>query len=97
KLRPLLLDFGFRTVRTPRFSGVQVDYVEPGGPAERAGLGVGDILVEADGRTVSTRDEFYLIFASKQVGDEVRLKVYRGGVFEDCVYTVEEAAAPESV
>ncbi|MCC6545684.1 trypsin-like peptidase domain-containing protein [Candidatus Sumerlaeota bacterium] len=92
RLRPLLLDFAFRTLRTPRVSGVQVMDVRSGGPAEQAGINVGDVIVTAEGRTVTSREEFYLLFASRQVGDQVKLKLWRNGKESDVVYTVMEAA-----
>ncbi|MEO8377910.1 MAG: trypsin-like peptidase domain-containing protein [Candidatus Sumerlaeota bacterium] len=91
RLRPLLLDFTFRTVRTPRVSGVQVLDVRDGGPAEEAGINVGDVILSAEGRTVGSREEFYLLFASRQVGDQVKLKLWRSGKESDVLYTVKEA------
>ncbi len=92
RLRPLLLDFAFRTIRTPRLSGVQVFDVRGGGPAQDAGIQVGDVIVAADGRPVESREEFYLVFASRQVGDQVTLKAWRNGQLVESVYTVKEAA-----
>lgn len=91
KLRPLLLDFAFRTLITPRLQGVQVFEVRPGGPAEQVDIKIGDVIVEAEGRPIASRDEFYLLFASRQVGDTVKLKLWREGRISDVVYTVKEA------
>ncbi len=91
RLRPLLLDFTFRTLRTPRITGVQVLDVRDNGPAEQAGINVGDVILSADGRSLRSREDFYLIFASRQVGDQVKLKLWRNGQESDVVYTVKEA------
>jgi putative serine protease PepD len=52
--------------------------VEDGGPADRAGLRTGDLLVEAGGRPVTDADELYEVL--DQVGDEqtLALRVVRG-------------------
>jgi serine protease Do len=95
RLRPLLLDFDFRTVRTRQFTGVQIVEVTAGGPAEGSGLQPGDLLLEADGRPVASREDFYLLFASKQVGERVRLKISRGNQELDIEYRVQEAPDPD--
>ncbi len=91
RLRPLLLDFAFDTIRRSRQTAVQIFDVEEGGPAELAGLRPGDLLIEADGRNIKTRQDFYLLFASKQVGDKVGLKYVRNGDVKETVYEIAEA------
>ena len=50
----------------------------PGGPAAKAGLRVGDIILEIDGKTVGNSDELIVIVRSHNVGDRVRVKYQRG-------------------
>jgi S1-C subfamily serine protease len=52
--------------------------VEDGGPADRAGLRTGDLLVEAGGRPVTDADELYEVL--DQVGEDqtLALRVVRG-------------------
>ena len=88
RLQPLLLDFSFRGVMSAQLRGVRLFDVKPNGPAQKAGLAEGDILIEADGRSIGGRDDFYLLFAGKQAGDKVRLKVWRDGEVRDAEYTV---------
>ena len=95
RLRPLLLDFAYQTFRSPRLQGVQVQGIISGGPAESSGLQAGDIIVEADGKPVTSRESFFVLFASKQVGDAVRLKVWRQGELTDIEYQIREAARPQ--
>mgnify|MGYP000931621482 CR=1 FL=1 len=59
--------------------------------AEQAGVQVGDVILSAEGRTVETREDFYLLFASRQVGDQVKLKLWRNGKESEILYTVAEA------
>ena len=49
--------------------GVQVVAVMPGGPAERARLQRGDLILEADGRTVAAQQMLRELLASRRPGD----------------------------
>lgn len=92
RLRPLLLDFAFRTVRTRSGQAVQILGMEPQGPAEVAGLQPGDLLISVDDQRVTSRDEFLVLFGSKQVGDLVELEVVRqGGSPFKTKYEIQEA------
>ena len=58
---------------------VLVTKVSPDGPADRAGLAVGDIIVGVGSDPVRTQDEFYQrVWAKRHAGDEVPLKVLKG-------------------
>ena len=43
-----------RGLSLPRVYGLVVDDVLPGGPAEQAGVKIGDVVIEAEGRPIST-------------------------------------------
>jgi putative serine protease PepD len=53
--------------------------VTPGGPAERAGLQPGDVIVDVDGEPVGSYEEFVVSIRSHQPGETVQLTVQRGG------------------
>jgi tetratricopeptide (TPR) repeat protein len=53
--------------------------VQPGGAAHKAGLQAGDIVVEYDGRPVSSNANLLKSVAASQAGRRVMLKVRRGG------------------
>lgn len=87
--------------------GLLIVEVARGGPADRAGLQAaevrrqgreivftgGDILVEADGRAIKTRDELSILLENhKRVGDSVDLAVVRGD--ETLDVTVELGELP---
>ncbi len=93
RLRPLLLDFDFQSVRSAEGRAIRVLEVAPGGPAEDAGLRAGDVILEADGRPVESRENFLLVLRGKQVGDTIRLTVWRGGDVLSKDYKVLEAPA----
>lgn len=91
--RDLMVDFDFRTVRTRQGTAVQILTVDPSGPAASAGLQPGDLLLGVDGREVKSREDFFLILASKQVGNELQLEILRHGENEPITisYTIAEA------
>lgn len=59
--------------------GLTVIYVQPGSPAERAGLREEDVVLKVDGRPVSGRADFTARIWGKKPGDEVRISVRREG------------------
>ena len=53
--------------------GALVDNVVPGGPADRAGLGPGDIIITIEGKRVSTPSGVARVILRKKPGDTIRL------------------------
>jgi putative serine protease PepD len=51
----------------------------PGGPAQKAGLKGGDIIIEIDGKKINTPEELVVSVRSKNVGDRVTLVFMRDG------------------
>ena len=48
------------------------------GPADKAGIKPGDVILEFDGRRVNDPDDLVVAIRAKSVGDQVSLKVRRG-------------------
>ena len=72
-------------------SGIYVDSVTAGGPADKAGLQSGDIILTANGHTVTTLDEFTLVRDQAGVGGIMHLTVWRNGdVFETDLTLLEQ-------
>jgi serine protease Do len=59
--------------------GALVAQVVPGGPAEKAGIEQGDVIVEFDGKSVADSKELPRIVASTPVEKSVTVKVLRDG------------------
>lgn len=59
--------------------GAYVRSVDDYSPAEKAGLKIGDIIIEADGKKVESMNDLNEIKNSHQIGDNMTLKVYRNG------------------
>jgi putative serine protease PepD len=54
------------------------DPVTKGGPADRAGLKPGDVIVKFNGRVISDPDQLVVAIRAKAVGETVELTVRRG-------------------
>jgi serine protease Do len=59
--------------------GALVSQVVPGGPAEKAGIELGDVIVNFDGRPVGDSKDLSRIVASTPVGKTVTVKLLRDG------------------
>ncbi len=60
------------------------------GPAARAGLDVGDIIIQADQLRVTTANDLYNYFLSLHVGAVIEFTVIRDGKPRTLRYTIEE-------
>ena len=70
--------------------GVRIEEVRDGGPAEDAGLQVGDVVTQAGGEPVETPDDLQRIVDSRSPGDELELEVTRDGETETITATLGE-------
>ena len=69
----------------PVEEGVVIQDVVPGGPADRAGVQPGDILVEFDGESIATDDDLVSAIRSHDPGDEVEVGIVREDGSRDVV------------
>ncbi len=69
-------------------NGVLVQQVQPGGPADRAGLKDGDIITSLDGRPVKDGDALVDEIASRRPGSTVQLGYLRSGKEEVASVTI---------
>jgi sigma-B regulation protein RsbU (phosphoserine phosphatase) len=71
---------GFQLRYAAELRGVRVGRVDSGGPAERAGLRVNDVIVEVDGRSLAdSAAPFLAAYRSARPGDAIELTVVRHG------------------
>jgi serine protease Do len=62
-----------------RKSGVEIAQVVEGGPADRAGMRVEDLIVELEGTPIEGMDDLQRVVVGEVIGRAVRAKVVRGG------------------
>ena len=74
--------------------GARIVEVTNGGPADDAGLEVGDVVVSAGGEDVQTSDDVRAAVTSRKPGDELELEVRRGNDTE--TLTAELENRPDS-
>ncbi len=77
-------------------NGVIAEDVLPGGPADKAGLQVGDVVLSLGGRPLRNVRDLSLELYQYRIGDAVQLRVARGQrVFEATVAVTESRGDPE--
>lgn len=79
----------------PEDAGVMVSKVEPGSPAEKAGVKVGDILTGIDGKEIRSSWDAQLRVRGQEEGQPVPLEVWRNGKVQTLSATIEKRERPE--
>ena len=79
--------------------GTMILGIDPGSPAERAslraarqtdgGIILGDIITQADGRKITTADEWYSVLERHKPGDTIELTIWREGRAADVKLQLE--------
>ena len=69
-------------------NGIYVASVSKGGPAEKAGLEVGDIITKLDGQAIGSMDEMIQLMESKNIGDSITLTYVRNGQENTATVTI---------
>ena len=77
--------------------GALVSSVEPGGPADKAGIKPGDVLLSVDGRKIDRSAEVPPLVAAAKPGSKVNFELWRDGGRRTVVATVAELKADEVV
>ncbi len=67
-----------RSTRGVTEGGVHVDELQGDGPAGRAGLHAGDVILELDGAKVASLDDLAAKIGTRSPGDTVTVKIRRG-------------------
>jgi serine protease Do len=71
--------------------GALVSSVEKGGPADKAGLEVGDVIRKIDGKTIRSSGDLPAIISLSAPGDKVDLEVWRKGASRDITASLGSA------
>jgi S1-C subfamily serine protease len=89
---PAPLPAGLRE-RFGRPSGLRVAEVVSGGPADRAGLRPGDLLITAGGRPVQKAQDLQRLMFSDAIGHPLAITVMRNGALVDVIAEPSERVA----
>ena len=95
-LRPYIgiggIDLDEATIKEYRLPtlGVYIKSVQNFSPAEKSGLQIADIIIQADGKDIKTMDELNEIKNSHKIGDTMTLRINRNGQEKDITITLEE-------
>ncbi len=88
-LQPVALPDHLKTkLNLAQSAGLIVVSVQPGGPADGAGIMMGDLLVELAGKQVESTDDVQEALDSGSVGKRVPAKLIRAGSITDLEITV---------
>jgi len=74
----------------PKAQGSLVGRIEKGGPADKAGLQGGDIILDFNGVAVQRSAELRRMAADTRPGTKVKVKLWRKGAAQDATLTVAE-------
>jgi S1-C subfamily serine protease len=94
------LGVGLQTVRLPEAlrnslqrkekTGAILLEVEPGGPAHKAGMLIGDILVSLAGQSIARFEDVQAHLQPENIGKSLTAKIVRGGAVQDVSIAVAE-------
>jgi S1-C subfamily serine protease len=79
-MQPVVIPETLRSkLRSGITSGLVIVHVEPTGPGDRAGILLGDVLVELEGNALEGMESIQHLLLSAKVGDKVPATILRGG------------------
>lgn len=79
-----------RRLREPTEIGLIVTNIEPDGPAMRAGVLLGDVLVAIDGHAVDAPDDVQSMIAARRPGSTLTATIIRAGAATELGITIGE-------
>jgi len=84
----LATSFGLKST-----DGALVTLVEKGGPADKAGILIGDVILKVDGKPIESSNDLPQMIAATAPGNAIKLEVWRRGAVKEVTVTVGEMPA----
>ncbi len=84
------------TLELPQNGGLVVVTLESNGPAEAAGVLIGDVLVALDGTSVADVENIQGMLGADRIGKPVTARIVRGGTLTEVAITVGERPQREA-
>lgn len=79
-LQPVAVPDAMRAkLKSEATGGLMVLHVEPGGPADKAGIVLGDVIVELQEKPALDTDNIQELLATAKIGQSVKANLLRGG------------------
>ncbi|HEY6250237.1 MAG TPA: trypsin-like peptidase domain-containing protein [Candidatus Angelobacter sp.] len=92
-MQPVALPESLRsTLNLMASEGLLVAHVEPGSPADKGGMLLGDLLIEIEGKPTADTDAVQEVLRAFKVGRTIAIKLVRGGALSTASLTL--AARP---
>lgn len=97
--RPFIGITDYETITAPQArlysvpQGVQVKAINEKSDAYKQGLRVGDLIVEVNGQEITDGDELNAIKNQYEVGDKLKLKVYRSNEYLEITFELMDSGA----
>lgn len=79
------------SIGLPKAQGAAVVRIEPGTPAEKAGIQDGDIILKFNGQTIENRNDLLRVVGATKPGTKSTITVWRKGSTRDLSIVVAEA------
>src|SRR5271155_2347128 len=84
-----------KNLQIEQTTGIMLLGVEPDGPAAKAGLTIGDVLVSAAGRGLTDPDVLAGVLGSANIGETIQFRVVRGGASQTLEVKIGERPVKE--
>jgi len=90
-LHPIRLPEALRqTLQRAEKTAAMVVEVEPDGPAQKAGILIGDLLIAFGAQPIARVEDVHAQLASAEIGKQITVKLVRGGVAQETTVVIGE-------